>query len=261
MSRTRSALALLDLRGVRRSAWLSTTIVTASWVDRARDVVVVEPGVGVLLRVGHPHEEVDELEHPLGLGAVPDLGESKSGRSSRTRPSSDPAGHRRPVGGDVVAGADAEPVEEVAHRLVTPDRGGGGRRGGAADADLGHGTPDERVEERGLPAAGGAGEGDDRVAPDEGGALGDLRDDGARPGPLGRGRSDPPASTAAASAVAAADELLRGHDRPARGAHAERAHRTTRPQPGGDGRRAGAAWSAGGALSASAAAYRSRSAA
>ena len=35
-------------------------------------VVVVQPRVGVLLRVGDPHEHVDELEHPLGLDPVGD---------------------------------------------------------------------------------------------------------------------------------------------------------------------------------------------
>ncbi len=188
--------ALLDLRG-REAVGLVEHDHRHGLVGRqGRHVVVVEPGVGVLLRVGHPHEEVDELEDPLGLGAVPDLGGVEVGQVEQDQPVEGAElgaelGTRSTVGGDVVAGADPEPVEEVAHRFVTPDRGGGGRGGRAPDADLGDGIPDERVEERGLAAAGRAGERDDRVATDEGGALGDLRDDGVGAGTLGRGKLGP----------------------------------------------------------------------
>ena len=35
-----------------------------------RDVVVVEASIGILLGVGDPDEQVDELEHPFGLEAM-----------------------------------------------------------------------------------------------------------------------------------------------------------------------------------------------
>ena len=57
-----------------------------------REVVVVQPGVGVLLRVGDPDEHVDELEHPVGLDAVrhAPASRSRAGRAAPGRPAPEP---------------------------------------------------------------------------------------------------------------------------------------------------------------------------
>ena len=92
--------------------------------------------------------------------------ESWSGRSRSTTPCScvvlAAAGEHR-VAGHLVAGRDAEPLEELLGALAAPDAGGGPRGGRAADADGGELELGQRVERRRLARAGGAGQRDDGV--------------------------------------------------------------------------------------------------
>ncbi len=193
-----------------------------------RDVVVVEPGVGVLLRVGDPDEEVDELEDALGLVAVRLLAGVEVGQVEQDEAveGAELAGVLR-GGVDEVAGADPEPVEQGSGGLGAPD-GSRGRRGRrTAHADLRDLRADEGVEERGLAAAGGAGERDDGVATDEGGALGDLGDDGIGATPFLGGELLSPGGDRRREGVGGRGEALGGHDRTSCRAHPQRAHRTT----------------------------------
>ena len=112
-----------------RSAWLSTTSI-ASRVARERpQVVLVQRGVGVLLRVDDPHHEVGERDHAVDLEAVRRARRSRSraGRAGRARPA------RRP---HAVAARHLEPVEQrVAD--AAPHRRARGRRGGPPVAGRG----------------------------------------------------------------------------------------------------------------------------
>ena len=71
------------------SMWLRTTIITSVCGASGAQVAVVDGGVGVLLRVEHPHEQVGELApagRPRG-GARPRSSRGRAGRAAR-RPSS-----------------------------------------------------------------------------------------------------------------------------------------------------------------------------
>ncbi len=216
-----------------------------------RDVVVVEPGVGVLLRVGDPDEEVDELEDPLRLDPVLRL----AGVHVREVEEDEPVEAADVLPGSValdeVAGADAEPVEELAGRLAAPDRRGGGRGRRPAHPDPRDLGADERVEERRLAAAGGAGEGHDRVPAEERGALTDLRDDLPGPGGPGRRQLRSPGGDGGGQGVGGGGQAFRGDDGPPGGAHDEGAHRLTRRSPAAAAS-SRSAWSAGAAWAASA---------
>ena len=63
----------------------------------------------------------------------------------------------------LVAALDAQPVQHLARALLAPDAREGGRGGRSPHADRRQVQPGDGVEQRGLPAAGGTGEGDDRV--------------------------------------------------------------------------------------------------
>ena len=189
MSRVRSARHCVDLRG-REPVGLVEHDHGHRVVGReGRDVVVVEAGVGVLLRVGDPDEDVDELEDALGLDPVRGLARVEVGQVEQD---------------EAVEGPDrpgARPSAATWWRVATPSqssrapagrrprRGGGRGRRGPAGSDRGDVGADEGVEERGLATARGAGEGDDRVTADEGGALADLGDDGVGPGARAAGSS------------------------------------------------------------------------
>ena len=54
--------------------WLSTTSITSGVARERLEVAVVDRGVGVLLRVEHPHQQVGELDQPVDLEVVGDLG-------------------------------------------------------------------------------------------------------------------------------------------------------------------------------------------
>ena len=108
-----------------------------------RDVLVVQHGVGVLLRVGDPDEDVDELEHPAGLLPVRALPGVEVGQVHEHQAVEVPG----LLGRHLVPPPDGEPVQQLAGRLLAPD---GGRRGGGrrpAHPDLGDVVADERVEE------------------------------------------------------------------------------------------------------------------
>ena len=195
------------------------------------DVVVVQPGIGVLLRVRDPDEEVDELEDPLGLDPVAGL----QGVDVRQVEEDEPVeGAELPTGAvavDDVPRPDTEPVEELAGRRGPPDRGRRGRGRRSAHAHPGHVGPDEGVEEGGLAAAGRPGEGHDGVAADEGGALPHLRDDLAGAVRPRGGQLVAPRIDGRGQRVGRGREALRRDDRTAGGAHDERAHSATALNP------------------------------
>ena len=89
-SRRRSARqAVRAVSASSRSTWLSDDEQHPGVPGVRREVAVVDRGVGVLLRVEHPHQDVDELDQPVDLEPVLDGRVlSWSGRSSSTSPSS-----------------------------------------------------------------------------------------------------------------------------------------------------------------------------
>lgn len=126
-------------------------------------IAFVQGRVGVLLRVDDPDHRVDQGEHPVHLLPVArrrrvvvgqvhqdePLERLVRGRAALHRPAPQSAG-------------DGQPVEQPGGAVgpAAGDRGRGGRpaQSGVGDLDAG-----ERVEEGGLPAAGGSRDGDDRV--------------------------------------------------------------------------------------------------
>ncbi|CAM5579400.1 hypothetical protein SGRI78S_06805 [Streptomyces griseus subsp. griseus] len=130
--------------------------------ERAQ-VALVEGGVGVLLRVDDPDHRVDQRQHPVHLVAV--LGGRRvvvgqvdqdeplerlvERGGPRVRPAPQPPG-------------DGEAVQQAGGPVGPAARDGLGG-GGAAQSGVGDRGPGERVEQGRLPAAGGSGDGDDRV--------------------------------------------------------------------------------------------------
>ena len=144
----------------------------------------MDRGVGVLLRVEHPHQQVGELRpagRPRG-GGRPRWSRGRAGRAAR-RPSSSlvlaAAGVEHRVAGGLVPRRDAEPLEQLVGALAPPDAGGRPRGRRAADADGRELEPGQRVERRGLARPGRAGDRDDGVVGGEpqpaGGPVDDRR--------------------------------------------------------------------------------------
>ena len=190
----------------------------------------MQPGVGVLLGVGHPDEHVDQLEHPLGLDAVLHLPASRS-RAGRAAP-----GRRRPSrlaarvrALDVVPRCRRAPRASPAAR----DAASGPQTAAVGVEVVGRraptvatSAPTRSLNRLDLPAAGGAGERDDGVVAGDRGPLADPR------------RPRPPRLAAGAGSSCRARRpraprpgrrRRRGRPRPTRppdlGAHLQRAHR------------------------------------
>ena len=88
----------------------------------------MEAGVGVLLGVGHPDEDVDERQDALGLLPVLDDPRVEVGQVEQDQTVQAPrlTVRRGPVtGADVVALADGEPVQQLSGVLLAPHRGDG----------------------------------------------------------------------------------------------------------------------------------------
>ena len=128
--------------------------------------IVVHRGVGVLLRIEHPDEDVDESHHPLH-----DLAVGGTGGVEVRKIQQDQAGA---VVGEpgyrpgVVPVADVQPVQQLIAALGAPDssEGLGGRRPpGGRRRDF---LAADGVEKGRFAAAGGAEESDDGVVPREG---------------------------------------------------------------------------------------------
>ena len=99
-----------------RSAWLSTTSIARRVPGQGTQIAVVQRGVGVLLRVHDPHEQVDELDEAVDLVAV-----GRLDRVEVREVEQDEARRRTRVEG--VAAADPEPVQQRGrHRFA--HRGG-----------------------------------------------------------------------------------------------------------------------------------------
>ena len=149
-----------------------------------REVAVVDRGVGVLLRVEHPDQQVGQLDQAVHLEVVRHLGRVVVGQVEQHHPvegvvaAAAVVEHR--VAGGLVARRDPEPVEQLVGTLAPPDAGRGPRGGRAADADGGELEAGERVERGGLARAGGTGDRDDRVVGGEPEPAGGAVDD--RPG-------------------------------------------------------------------------------
>ncbi len=130
------------------------------------EVAVVDRGVGVLLRIEDPHEQVRQLHQPVHLQVVGDLGgvvvrQVEEYDAVQRAVLAARVEHR--VAGDPVPRGDVEPVEQVRGVVGTPDTGRRPGRGRAAHPDRGELQSRQRVEGRGLARAGGTGDGDDRV--------------------------------------------------------------------------------------------------
>ena len=99
------------------------------------EVAVVDRRVGVLLRVEHPHQQVGELDQPVDLEVVGDLGGVVVGEVEQHGAVEAlvlPTGVEHGVPGDLVPGRDAEPLEQLGRAVGPPDAGGrpGRRRAG-----------------------------------------------------------------------------------------------------------------------------------
>ena len=122
----------------------------------------MQRGVGVLLRVEHPDQQVDQLDQPVDLEPVlhPDrveVGQVEQHQPVQRRPRRR-GGRPRRAG----AGPPASPAARRRSRRPRPPRWRRGRR--PAYPDLATALAGQRVEQRGLAAAGGAGERDHGVA-------------------------------------------------------------------------------------------------
>ena len=120
-----------------------------------REVAVVDRGVGVLLRVEHPHQQVGELDQPVDLEVVGDLGRVVVGQVEQddalevAGPRAAGVEHR--VADDPVPRRDAEPVEQLVGAVGPPHAGGRPRRGRAAYADGGEVEPVSALNVEDLP--------------------------------------------------------------------------------------------------------------
>ena len=119
----------------------------------------MDRGVGVLLRVEHPHQQVGELHQPVDLQVVGDLGGVVVGQVEQDHPVERVVlalGVEHRVAPRLVPRRDAEPVQQLVGTLAPPDAGGRPRRGRAAYADRGELEADQRVEGGGLARPGRA---------------------------------------------------------------------------------------------------------
>ena len=131
-----------------------------------REVAVVDRGVGVLLRVEHPHHQVGQPDQPVDLEVVGDLGGVVVGQVEEydaLEPVVLAARVEHGVAGDLVPRRDAQPLEQLVGTVPAPHARGRPRRGGAADADGRELEPGERVERGRLARPGGARDGDHGV--------------------------------------------------------------------------------------------------
>ena len=137
-------------------------------------VLVMKRGVGVLLRIDHPREDVDHLHEPIDLGTV-SVGRRIVVGQIEQHQTLELTGHfagRQFAGADRPDGAGRPETLTVRHGEPVEQRVGAvaehrGERGGCrrpAHTDSGQLGTGDRVEQRRLPAARRAGEGDDRVA-------------------------------------------------------------------------------------------------
>ncbi len=114
-------------------------------------------GIGVLLRIDHPHERIDHFDESVDLRPV-----FGGGRIVVRQIDQHQAGQLVSGAADSVAAVDAQPVEQTGCP-VADDRRPSRRGGGPPHADLGQILAHQGVEHRRLAAARGAGEGHDRV--------------------------------------------------------------------------------------------------
>ncbi len=137
-----------------------------------REVAVVDGRVGVLLGVEHPHEQVGELDDPVDLEVMRDLGGVVVGQVEqdhtvhvvvRAGPGDEAGRVEHRVARGLVPRGDAEPLEQLLGALTPPYAGGGPGGGGAAYAHRRQLQPGQRVERRRLARAGGAGDRDHGV--------------------------------------------------------------------------------------------------
>ena len=149
--------------------------------ERAQ-VLVVQRGVGVLLRLDHPGDEVGEPDDAVDFEPVRGLD-----RVEVWEVEQDEAVEA--VGGEPVAARDLEPVEQRIG-AVPPDGGLAGRRRRPAAADRCERFPGERVEELRFPGTGRTGERDDRRLESEAQPFPRTGDD--RAGPLDGVLVEPP---------------------------------------------------------------------
>ena len=123
------------------------------------DEVVVDDAVGVLLRVGHPHQHIHLAGETGG-----DLPVDRLHRVEVRQIQED----ERPGPGSEIAGAVAavlhlEPVEQLLRTGRIPHRGEGGGGGGPAGGRLAQVLADDGVEQGGLAGTGGPEETDHGV--------------------------------------------------------------------------------------------------
>nr|MCF0102305.1 hypothetical protein [Streptomyces sp. MH191] len=144
-------------------------------------IALVQDGVGVLLRIDHPDDGVDEGEDPVDLLAVFHGRRIVVGQVHQDQPAQLGVAVGPLDGTSAQSSGNAQPVDER-RRAVAPtahERRGGG---GAAHPGLRDRDPGERVEQRRLATAGRPGQGDDRVLPGEPAARRRLLQDPARLG-------------------------------------------------------------------------------
>ena len=147
----RSARRAASASAPSRSTWLSTTSIAARVAGERPQVALVQRGVGVLLRVDDPDEQVDQLDEPVDLergGAAST--ESKSGQVEQHEAVGRAAVERVPRAARRASRAAASaPSPQTAAVAVD------GRRPPHARAATSS-PPGERVEQRRLARAGRA---------------------------------------------------------------------------------------------------------
>ena len=117
-------------------------------------IAIVQRGVGVLLRVDHPHEQVDEAHEPVHLDPMGDLDRVEVGQVEQDQPVRAAAVERVPR-------RHLQPVEQPV--VGRAEDGGARRRGGRPrDALADERATRERVEQGGLPRPRRSGERDHR---------------------------------------------------------------------------------------------------
>ena len=133
--------------------WLRATIITSRVRGQRPEEAVVDRGVGVLLRVEHPDQQVGQLDQPLDLEVVRDLGGVVVGQVEQDQPSrSRVRGRCRASSRAVTWCRFGMPSQSSSSRAVgAPGAGRGPRRGRPAYPDRGELEPGQGVEQRGLP--------------------------------------------------------------------------------------------------------------
>ena len=123
-------------------------------------VLIVHEGIGVFLRVEHPHHEVDPLHEPIHVGAVLGMGGVVVGQvdEDEVREGFAAPVHHVPTG-------DSQPLQQGdCLRGLLPDGCQRFARGGTQHPGLGHLGTDDRVEQGGFSGACGTRECHDREA-------------------------------------------------------------------------------------------------